>query len=276
MSQIRSTNLTDAVIEQGYRAGDLYTDEYRGHHPSTADPDDFRSEPASCPTQHHNVGDSERVLSVAAGTALALMGLMRGRLSGLALAAMGGSLVWRGYSGHCYCYDALGISTAKRGRYTAVPAKQGVKLEKTIVIDCSQEDLYRFWRRFENLPQVMRHLKDVRSIDCLHSRWVAEGAAGKDVKWDAEIINERPDEMISWRSLPGGDVDTAGSIRFRRLPHDHATEVTISMKYNPPAGKIGAQIATLLGEGLEAKLDDDLESFKQVMETGMAPIPSVG
>jgi uncharacterized membrane protein len=275
MSQLPSENLTDAIIEQGFRAGDLYTDEYRGHHPGSVDLDEFRSEPAGRACPHQNVGDSERVLSVAAGTALGLLGVMRGRLSGLALAALGGSLVWRGYSGHCYCYDALGITTAKRKRYTAVPARQGFKLEKTIVIDCTPEELYRFWRRFENLPQVMRHLKDVRSIDSRHSRWVAEGAAGKDVHWDAEIINERPDEMISWRSLPGGDLDTAGSIHFHRLPHDHATEVTISMKYNPPAGKIGAQIATLLGEGLEAKLDEDLESFKQVMETGMAPIPSV-
>jgi uncharacterized membrane protein len=275
MSQKPSRSLTDATIREGYRAGDLYTDEYQGHHPHAADPDDFRSEPAGCPAARQNVGDSERVVSVAAGAALALLGLTRGRLSGLALAAMGGALVWRGYKGHCYTYEALGISTAKRKPSTAVPAQQGVKLEKTIIVDGSPEDLYRFWRRFENLPQVMRHLKNVQSIDSQHSKWVAEGVAGKDVRWEAEIINERQDEMISWRSLPGGEVDTAGSVHFRRLPHQHATEVTISMKYNPPAGKIGAQIASLLGEGLEEKLDEDLQSFKQVMETGMAPIPSV-
>ncbi len=275
MSQIPVTNLIDATVTDEQRAGDLYTDEYRGHHPQSADPDDFRSGPAECGCAQQNVGDSERILSVAAGAALAALGLARGRLSGIALAAMGGGLVWRGYTGHCYTYEALGISTAKRKPSTAVPAQQGVKIEKTIHVDCSPEDLYKFWRRFENLPQVMRHLKEVRSIDSLHSRWVAEGAAGKDVHWDAEIINQRPDEMLAWRSLPGGDIDTAGSVHFKPLPHGHTTEVTVSMKYNPPAGKIGAHIASLLGEGLEQKLDEDLQSFKQVMETGMAPIPSV-
>src|SRR6185503_9676861 len=103
-SQKSPRSLTDATIREGYRAGDLYTDEYRGHHPQAVDADDFRSEPAGCPVAQQNVGDSERVVSVAAGAGLALLGLARGRLSGLALAAMGGALVWRGYKGHCYTY----------------------------------------------------------------------------------------------------------------------------------------------------------------------------
>jgi uncharacterized membrane protein len=156
-----------------------------------------------------------------------------------------------------------------------VPAQQGVKLEKTIIIERPAADLYRFWRRLENLPQVMRHLKSVQSIDSQHSRWVAEGALGKDLEWDAEIINEREDEMLAWRSLPGGDIETAGSVHFRQLENDRGTEVVVSVKYNPPVGKMGAHLATLLGEGLEQKLNEDLETFKQTMETGMAPAPAI-
>jgi uncharacterized membrane protein len=144
-----------------------------------------------------------------------------------------------------------------------------------MVVERPAADLYRFWRRLENLPQVMRHLKSVRSIDGQHSRWVAEGALGKDLEWDGEIINERQDEMIAWRSLPNGDIDTAGSVHFRPLAGGRGTEVVVSIKYNPPAGKMGAQIASLLGEGLEEKLETDLATFKQVMETGMAPAPAV-
>jgi len=144
-----------------------------------------------------------------------------------------------------------------------------------MVIERPAADLYRFWRRLENLPQIMRHLKSVRSIDGQHSRWVADGVLGKDIEWDAEIINERQDEMIAWRSLPNGDLDTAGSVHFRPLESGRGTEVVVSIKYNPPAGKMGAQIASLLGEGLEQKLDTDLATFKQVMETGMAPAPAV-
>ena len=81
------------------------------------------------------------------------------------------------------------------------------------------------------------------------SHWIAEGAFGKDVEWDAEIINERENQMVAWRSLPGGDIETAGSVHFAPLAHNRGTEVTVSMKYNPPAGRIGAHIASLLGEG---------------------------
>src|SRR5438552_12278155 len=104
----------------------------------------------------------------------------------------------------------------------------------------------------------MRHLKNVQTLDNQRSHWVAEGALGKDVEWDAEIINERENEMLAWRSLPGGDIDTAGSVHFKPLGHDRGTQVTISMKYNPPAGRLGEALAELLGDGLEEKLDEDL------------------
>ena len=236
----------------------------------------FHSKPAKGSACEKNVGEGERAISMAAGFGLGLLGLVRGRLRGAALVAIGAGLIKRGYTGHCQAYSALGINTTERKPFTAVPAGQGVKFEKTIVVDRPSAELYRFWRRLENLPQVMRHLKHVRSIDCQTSRWVAEGALGKDLEWDAEIINERPDEMIAWRSLPGGDLDTAGSVHFAPATHDHGTEITVSMKYNPPAGKIGAHVATLLGEGLEDKLDEDLDSFKRTMETGMAPAPRIG
>jgi uncharacterized membrane protein len=238
-------------------------------------PTKFRSLPAGGTGLDKNISENERIYSLAGGVGLGLVGLARGGLSGLALTAIGASLAWRGYTGHCHGYAALGINRAERNPSTAVPAQQGVKVEKTMVIERPAADLYRFWRRLENLPQVMRHLKSVRSIDSQHSRWVAEGVLGKDVEWDAEIINERQDEMIAWRSLPNSEIDTAGSVHFRPLGNGEVTEVVVSIKYNPPAGKVGAQLASLLGEGLEDKLDTDLNTFKQVMETGMAPAPAV-
>ncbi len=230
-------------------------------------------EPSSC-SAPKNIGDTERMLSIAAGAGLAGFGLVRGRWSGLALGAIGAGLLWRGFTGRCQCYAALGISTAdEHNDAIGVPAGHGYKLERTITVDRPADELYQFWRRLENLPQVMRHLKHVESIDREHSHWVAEGPLGKDVEWDAEILNERENELIAWRSLPGGDIDTAGSIHFKPLGHNGRTEVTLSMKYDPPAGKVGAQLASLFGAGLEEKLDEDLQRFKQVMETGMAPAP---
>jgi uncharacterized membrane protein len=242
---------------------------------NTFDRENYRSPPAGACCQEKNVGDTERMVSLAAGIGLGLVGLARGRMKGLALTAIGAGLVWRGYTGHCQGYAVLGINNAKRNPATSVPARQGVKLNKTIIVSRPAADLYRFWRRLENLPQVMRHVKYVQSIDSQHSRWVAEGAFGKDLAWEAEIINEREDEMLAWASLPDGDVETAGSVHFRPLKNGHETELTVSLKYNPPAGKMGAHLATFLGEGLEEKIEEDLATFKQVMETGMAPAPSV-
>jgi uncharacterized membrane protein len=230
--------------------------------------DEFRSSAPQYSEGGTNLGDAERVLSLAAGIGLGLIGLSVGRLKGLAMGALGAGLIWRGYSGRCQCYAALGIDTAEHNRATAVPAQLGRKVEKSIVVNRAPSDLYHFWRRLENLPRVMQHLKDVYAVDGLRSHWVAEGVLGQDVEWDAELINERENEMISWRSLPGGDVDTAGSVHFKPLDQNRATEVTVSMKYNPPAGKVGARIAGLMGAGLERKLDDDLCRFKQLMEAG--------
>jgi uncharacterized membrane protein len=197
---------------------------------------------------------------------LAAYAIARSRWDSLIAGAAGAALVWRGYTGRCQCYAAFGINTTEHNAATAVPAQHGVKIEKTIKINRSPEELYRFWRNLENLPQVMGHLKRVEPIDSQRSHWVAIGPFGNKVEWDAEIINERLDDLIAWRSLDGGQIDTAGSVHFNRTA-DGGTELTLSMKYNPPAGRLGAHIADWLGYGLEHKLDDDLRRFKLTMES---------
>jgi uncharacterized membrane protein len=268
-------------LETSEYGGSLGGNEYQAHfaHASAAyeDHDAYSDwEPAEGASGGmQNVGNMERVLSAAAGLGLAAAGLKRGRASGLLLTALGTGLVWRGISGRCQCYAALGINTADRNPAIGVPAQEGYKIERTITVNRPPSELFHFWRHFDNLPRVMKHLKFVETIDDAHSHWKAEGALGTDVEWDAEIINERENELIAWRSLPGGDVDTAGSVHFRPLSHNGGTEMTVSMKYNPPAGKLGAQVASLFGEGLEKKLDDDLARFKEVMETGLPAAPDI-
>jgi len=272
MSDARSGNSRNSGNKQSHGSGNGRRNQSQSSR-RQSNPEAYRSEASHSPEQTQNVGEGERLISLAAGGVLGLAGLSRGGIRGLALAAIGAGLAYRGYTGHCYTYGALGLNTAKRNRATGVPAQQGCKIEKTIIIESTPEELYKFWRSFENLPKVMRHLKSVDGDKKL-SHWVAEGALGKDVEWDAEVINERENEMIAWRSLPGGDVDTAGSVHFERLGTSRGTEVTVTMKYNPPAGKIGATLAALFGDGLEDKLEEDLQTFKQVMETGMPAAPA--
>ncbi|HSH39198.1 MAG TPA: SRPBCC family protein, partial [Chthoniobacterales bacterium] len=127
---------------------------------------------------------------------------------------------------------------------------------------------YAFWRQFENLPRFMRHLESVRQTGQNRSHWRAKGPTGTSVEWEAEIVDERPGELIAWRSLPGADIENSGSVRFERAPGGRGTFVRVKMEYHPPSGFFGASIARLLGEEPEIQVQRDLYRFKQVMETG--------
>lgn len=222
----------------------------------------------SCRPQ--NISTIEQLISVGAGAALLAGGLARGRITGLLMGLAGGALIHRGVTGHCYGYDILGIDTAGHSEATAVPAQQGFKFDRTISVNRPVGDLYRFWRDLENLPAVMRHLRDVRKTDGGKSHWVADAIGGGTIEWDAEIINERENELIAWKSLPGGDLDTAGSVHFKPLG-ENRTQVSVTLKYNPPGGKLGATVASILGQGVEQKIAEDLRNFKQWMESGEIP-----
>ncbi|HLJ96849.1 MAG TPA: SRPBCC family protein [Gemmataceae bacterium] len=221
------------------------------------------------PRKDTNVGNVERWLSLVGGGILALWGLQRGTLGGMAAAVAGGSLAYRGLSGHCPLYSSLGMSSARRGPATTIPAGQGVKAEETTMIQRRPEELYRYWRNLENLPRFMHHVESVQ-VQGDRSHWVVKGPFGTRVEWDAEIYNENPNEMIAWRSLPGATVDSAGSVHFTPAAGNRGTDVRVVLKYNPPAGRLGIRLAGLLGQDPERQIREDLQRFKQLMETGEA------
>lgn len=221
-----------------------------------------------------NVNQTERWISGLAGGALALYGLTRRTWGGAALALVGGTLIARGSTGHCYMYDALGVNTAgtETGNpLVSVPAGHGIKVEKSVTVNRSPEEVYRFWRDFQNLPRFMNHLESVSDLGSGRSHWVAKAPAGKTVEWDAEVYNEKENELIAWRSLEGADVDNAGSVRFEPAPEGRGTVVRVTLKYDPPAGKLGSLVAKLWGEEPSQQIDEDLRRFKQVMEAGEIP-----
>jgi uncharacterized membrane protein len=217
-----------------------------------------------------NVGGAERLASLAGGGLLALFGLSRGTTKGLLLASIGSALAYRGATGHCQVYQALGLNSTPRGRQTAIRSGQGVKLEESITIMRSPDELYAFWRQLSNLPSVMRHLVSVEEREQNRSHWVARGPAG-NVEWDAEILVDRPNEMISWRSCENSTVATAGSVHFQPAPGNRGTEIRVVLSYDPPGGKVGAAIAWLTASDPKAEIREDLRNFKRVMETGSLP-----
>jgi len=223
-----------------------------------------------------NVSDGERLLSVLGGVMLGLYGLGRIRLSGLVLAALGGALVYRGLTGHCRAYDGLGINRASM-LTGETRGNRGIKIDREITVYASADTLYRIWRDVENLPRFMSHLERVRAVDGRRSRWTVRTPAGvgAPVEWDAEIINERPGELIAWQSVGRTPVDHAGSVRFERSPDGRSTVVRVSLQYDPPAGELGHLVASLFGQDAGSQIDSDLREFKRAVEAGdLAPAAS--
>jgi uncharacterized membrane protein len=209
------------------------------------------------------------LLSFLGGAVLGIYGLSRRSLPGLGLAAAGGSLLYRGVTGYCNLYNALGINTAPRlAPSTSVRAGHGVRVEESMIVGRDAATLYRYWRNLENLGRFMSHLHSVTEHDNRRSHWVACGPMGMTFDWEAEIINEKENELIAWRSVDGSRVDTAGSVHFRELPHDRGTEVHVNLKYDAHSAQLGEPLARIMGESPRQQIRDDLRRFKQIMEAG--------
>lgn len=145
---------------------------------------------------------------------------------------------------------------------------QGIHAKTSCIVNRSPDEVYRFWRNFENLPRFMRHLQSVSDLGDGRSRWKTTGPAGMEVEWEATIVADVPGEVITWRSLENSDVDNAGAVRFEEAPGKRGTIVKVNIQYNPIAGVVGATVAKLFGEEPGQQLDDDMRRFKQVLEVG--------
>jgi uncharacterized membrane protein len=227
-----------------------------------------------------NVGPAERWLSMVAGGMLAAYGFKRRETPGGAAALAGAALLYRGATGHCDVYKALGVDHARlKGIGVAADrdsdtrrtlrGSRGIHVEESVTINRPVAELYRFWRDFENLPTFMQHLEAVSVREEGITHWVAKGPAGMKVEWDARIINEVEHKVIGWQSLKGSTVSTAGSVSFAETPH--GTKVRVHFQYSPPGGKLGAVVARIFGEEPNQTVREDLRRFKQLMETGEIP-----
>jgi uncharacterized membrane protein len=217
-----------------------------------------------------NVAGVERWASALGGAALAAYGVKQMRndrsLAGAMIAAAGGALIARGGM-----YAAAGFTTADRESGTGAALSGGVNVEEVVTINAPPEQLFGYWRNLSQLPAFMSHLVSVQQLDYRRSHWIAKAPAGRTVQWDAEIINEIPGELLGWRTLEGADVVSAGSVRFKRATGGRGTEVRVRLQYEPPAGKVGATVAWLLGHEPSQTIREDLRRFKQLMETGEVP-----
>lgn len=217
------------------------------------------------PQQGINVGEKERIASILAGTALALYGLTRLSKATIPYAAAGGYLLYRGVTGKCLVYKALDIQRAGEA------GEGGIEVIRSLTVNRPREEVYTYWRRLENLPGFMSHLESVQVIDEKRSHWTAKGPLNTQIDWEAEIVEDRPNEEITWRSLPGSEIENSGTVRFRDAPGGRGTEIYVSMQYRPPAGSVSTAVAKILGEEPDIQVREDLRRFKQILEAGEPP-----
>ncbi len=238
-----------------------------------------RVKDARTANDRENVGELERLMSIITGGALAVYGLKRRGGSGIGVALLGAELVRRGASGHCLLYEALGVNTADdhavipRGdgvvsRAATVNARKAIKIERSVTILMPADELYAFWRKFDNLPRFMTHLESVTCSDDQHSHWIAKLPGGKRVEWDSEIVNDIPNELIAWKTVGNPDVAHAGSVHFREAPQNRGTELKVVFDYEPPGAHLFAHIAKLFGHAPDALVREDLRRFKMLVESG--------
>ena len=209
-----------------------------------------------------NVGNGERLASIILGSGLLAFGLARRSRSGWGLAATGATLVYRGLRGNCAVYRALGINRASHDEGRS--GNLGVKIERELSIEEPADKLYGFWRDFRNLPTIMPNVESVTVQSDTRSHWVVKGPMGATFEWDAEIINDKPNELIAWRT-EGATVESAGSVRFEPRP-DGGTLVRVSFQYDPPGGELAHMVSTLFGEDPGARIEEDLARLKEAME----------
>jgi uncharacterized membrane protein len=142
------------------------------------------------------------------------------------------------------------------------------RVAATAVINRPPEEVYRYWRNFEYLPRFMEHLETVEVNDEKRSHWVARGPAGKRIEWDAELTEDRANELIAWRSLEGSSFQHAGSVQFRPQRGGRGTLIRVEIEYRAPAGTLGTALAKLSRRAPDQEMAESLRRLKQLMEAG--------
>ena len=213
-----------------------------------------------------NIGNGERIASVIGGLALAGLGLRSlKKTKGVAMLLSGGYLLARGLSGYCVFNTMIGRNANYRNA-------SAIEASLTFMIDKPREEIYAYWRRLENLPQFMKHLSSVTQQDATHSSWVATIPGGLGtLSWDAEIVEDHPNEYIAWQSLPGSTIVNAGEILFSEIPSLPGTEVSVVISYRLPGGDLGSLAARFVNPVVESLLNEDLNRFRDFMEKGELP-----
>jgi uncharacterized membrane protein len=141
-----------------------------------------------------------------------------------------------------------------------------IRMARAITVRRPRADVYTFWKKFENLPKFFEHVESIQTSGG-RSRWRSKLSGANPLEWEAEIILDRPEESIEWRSFEGGDIASRGAVHFVDAPGGRGTEVRVELEYEPK-GAFGASFAKLFGRVPAEQIANDLRRFKQLLEVG--------
>ena len=209
-----------------------------------------------------NVGTTERLLMIAAGSYLLYRALKKNDKKKVAEGITAGTMLFRGISGYCPAYDVMNNAGALKGNNVTATA--------SLTIDKPVDEVYSAWRNLESHPEFMNHLESVTPIDNYISEWKAKGPAGiGHLSWKAEILMDEPNKLLSWHSMPGSTVNNAGKVKF--TDNGSSTDIEVTISYHAPLGKAGEAVAKLFSPVFEKMLTNDIQNFKEYIETGVSP-----
>jgi uncharacterized membrane protein len=222
---------------------------------------------SSSPSSDSSLNQIEQLALVTLGGGLVTRGLQRRSLGGTVLALAGGALMYQVIKTNPQFAQAVGLRSAKQ---SGVPV-DALEIRRSITIGASADELYHVWRAPETLPRIMQHVAAVTIIDTNRAHWVLHAPLGQTLEWDTQVVEDRPGEYVGWESLPGAQLASAGSIRFRSAPGGRGTEVTLDVRFDPPAGALGEAVMKFLSAVPKALVGKALRQFKSLAETGEIP-----
>ena len=195
------------------------------------------------------------------GAGLAWYGASRRNVPGKAVLLLGTALLVRA------------LTNLEVARLTGIGAgRRAIDIRKTRTIAAPVDRVFDFWRNYENFPQFMKRIREVRRSGNGRSRWTLAGPAGAHLSWDATVTEYAPNQVLAWKTEPGSLVDHAGVVRFTDNGNG-TTTIHVQMTYNPLAGAVAHSFASLLGTDPESLMEEELARMKTVLESGSAPHP---
>jgi uncharacterized membrane protein len=220
-----------------------------------------RRRPRAVRRSNGDVESTERTASLVGG-GLLLFYMLRNRTPiGITAGAVGAELMFRGITGRRYLHEWV-------AEQLPIGDDKPIEVQKSVIVNRPLEEVFNYWRNFENLPSFMSHVRSVRAEEDGRSHWAVHISPKMDLEWDARITEERPNELIAWESLPNSSVQTWGRVRFAPATGNRGTQVTATLAYEPPGGVVGAAFARLQETMTAEQIKEDMRRFKQMMEAG--------